>query len=201
MLVKMWSDVQNAYMVKFIMLISRSYNRMNNNAFYATVRHLLDQICSAKHTLKQMGVLRTEKFITDLGEWLVAELFCGTRANNPNQEDWDVIAPCGKIQVKTHAKSKDNNNRWSSVRTPLGGFDYLVIIVFSECYCIKEFYKVPIKEAQNVVKTSGPDSRIHWDVLSNWKLSRSSFHAKEDLLRFFFVTTRKSNCENNPSPV
>jgi len=84
-------------------------------------------------TLKDLGVVRTHKFISDFGEWLACKLFNGTLASNPNEVAWDIEANGIKYQVKTHHKAETTPAQWSKIKT----LEYPVII-----FQLKKDYKV-----------------------------------------------------------
>lgn len=93
-----------------------------------------------------MGVIRNKKdFTSQLGEWLVAELYGGISAESSSQKDWDVKVGADLfIQVKTHAKAIGNNNRWTGIKYKKDAqINELVIIVFTHDYKLREFYKIP----------------------------------------------------------
>ena len=83
----------------------------------------LDSIAEGIHSLQELGVIRSRKFVSDYGEWIVCQLFGGRVAKSKTQRGWDVLANDERIQVKTHSKAFDNPNRWSSIKGGPDDFD------------------------------------------------------------------------------
>ena len=126
--------------------------------------------------LKQVGIIRSKKdFTSQIGEWLVAEMFDGVIAEKHNQIDWDIRTSDGRqIQVKCHAKEKENNNRFTYIKkNPTERVDELIIVVFTEDYKLKEFYQAPWEEAQALIKITGVTKKkeeISWNDLKRFKI-------------------------------
>ncbi len=148
-----------------------------------TFEKVLLQYIQVRDTLKSLGVARNRKSIeSQAGEWLVAKLYNGTIAENPNNTDWDVLADGRRIQVKTHAKSAANNNR----HTDLGyaddaGIDDLVIIVFTEDLKLKHFFNISWQEA---VRIRNNNDRIYWSALSEYDIPASELPCQETVRMF-----------------
>ena len=79
---------------------------------------ILDYL-SALRKMRQLNITPNSKdFTSQLGEWLVEQIYEGKRAESGIQKCWDVIVGNKKIQVKTHAKANINNeDRTSEFRT------------------------------------------------------------------------------------
>jgi hypothetical protein len=128
--------------------------------------------------LKDYGLLRNQKDITgQLGEWLASEILGAKISLNGINKDWDLIKEDeGKsvyYQVKAHAKSDSTNARWTRLEYSSDAqIHYLVIVVFSQDYALREFYKVPFHEAIES-RTDGfvlNWSKIrHYNVIENYK--------------------------------
>jgi len=120
--------------------------------------------------LKDLGVVRSQRVVTDYAEWLVAEIYGGTRARSKTQRDWDVILGTETIQVKAHAKAEDNPNRCSTISANPENFDALVIVVFSSNLRVREFYSVPSKDVVGLLRQEGKSSRLYWGDLRKWQI-------------------------------
>jgi hypothetical protein len=137
--------------------------------------------------LRAEGVLVNSKdFTCQIGEWLVAELYGGKRAKT-NQRDWDVEVNGKKIQVKTHAKAATNPAQFSGVRiSELNAVDELIIIVFSEDYRLRNFYKVPWEVARKKIqlrtKTLKPELR--WSEIKSYRQDISKL-PRQDIVHLF----------------
>ncbi len=134
-----------------------------------TILTALDGIASGMRTLNTLGVIRSRRFVSDYGEWLVTQIFGGTRADSKTQKGWDIELNGERIQVKTHSKAADNPNRWSSVSGAPEDFDSLAVVVLDESFWVKDVYKIPSDRLQEVMDRTtnkvmwsdlGPSSRI-----------------------------------------
>lgn len=91
---------------------------------------------------------------------------------NGIQKHWDVESSLlGKIQVKAHAKADGNKARWSYIKkTETSEIDFVVIIVFTKDYQLKEFYKVPWKAVFDQIREHKDADRIFWNDLNEHKI-------------------------------
>lgn len=115
--------------------------------------------------LRDIGVITNSKdFTSQIGEWLVEQIYEGKRAPSGIQRYWDVKVNETKIQIKTHAKSSTTNARWSYIKQDIiAEIDILIIIVFTSDYKLKEFYEVPWKEALPIIKKEKDGDKIYWN--------------------------------------
>lgn len=58
---------------------------------FTEVREALNQLVAAKKRLRALGVIRSERFTGEVGEWFVEMLFDGTRAQRTSQKGWDLL--------------------------------------------------------------------------------------------------------------
>jgi len=112
--------------------------------------------------LKNNNVIRSQRFIGEIGEWIAEQLFPGyLRAAGTSNKGWDLKDQNGdRLQIKTHAKSSDNNFHY----TPIGNntdFDYLVIIVLNETFQLRKCYKVPVVNVKDLIV----NKHINWEKL------------------------------------
>jgi hypothetical protein len=119
--------------------------------------------------LKEFGLLRNQKDITgQLGEWLASEILSAKISSNGIEKDWDLCKEEGGkpvyYQVKAHAKSDSTNARWTRFEYSSNAqIDYLIVVVFSQDYALREFYKVPFQEAIEL-RTDG--FVLNWSKIS-----------------------------------
>ena len=115
--------------------------------------------------LKELGVVINKKdFTSQIGEWFVQEVYGGKRAEKGNQKYWDIETNIGKIQVKTHSKAKTTKARWSAIKYDLDAeVDFVVIVVFSEDYQLKEFYMVPWQNCLTLIRRNKDRDVLMWD--------------------------------------
>ncbi len=155
---------------------------------YSKIRNLIFDYLKAWSELKELNVINNKtNFTSQLGEFIVADLYRGKLAPNSTQKDWDVILPDEtKIQVKAHAKASSNLNSWTPVPySQNADIDLYIIIVFTEDYKLKHFFQTP----WNVMwKLSNEDSvrrLVRWNQLSEFdKLNESQFK-KKNVIKLF----------------
>jgi hypothetical protein len=94
---------------------------------YKDIRILLTNYFKAANTLKHAGLTRNKKdFTSQIGEWLVCEIYNGTIATSGIQKGWDLMVGNKKTQVKTHSKATTNTARWTAIK-----HDVLLIFEFN----------------------------------------------------------------------
>ncbi len=127
----------------------------------------------SKKQLRELGIANTERqIVSEIGEWLVLQLFGGERAANRTQPDWDIMSDNKRIQVKSHAKGKNNNARYTKIKyLEDADIDELIIVVFSQDLIIKEFYKILWSEAQEFIRRNNVKPVIYWNDLQNYKIN------------------------------
>jgi hypothetical protein len=158
-------------------------NKPSNEILLKNFFKSLDELRDAKILINK------KDFTGQIGEWLVEILFDGKRSNNSIEKGWDVKVDNTFIQVKTHAKSETNNARWTAVKVDYKNIqiDFLIIVIFTENYKLKEFYKVPWKEVQKLAKVRGeksPKSELTWNSVKNHKIEIQDL-PKQDIIELF----------------
>src|SRR5882724_2134124 len=133
-----------------------------------TIRELLDTLFETKAALREHGVVRSERFTGELGEWLAETAYKGKRAKSVTQKGWDVEitenASKLLLQVKAHAKGKGNNAKWTEIdQDSVKLFDRLIIIVLSDDYYIKNWFDIPKDALLKILIPSGKSYVVRWD--------------------------------------
>ena len=154
---------------------------------YSLIHQHLKSYIEISANLKSVGILRNKKdFTSQVGEWLVSELYDGTFAESSTQKDWDIkVGNDFFIQVKAHAKAIDNPNRWTEIKYGSDAkISELIIIVFTHDYKLKEFYKLPWKIAQTKISEDKTRRLIRWNHISEFKVEFKSL-PKQNLVKLF----------------
>lgn len=155
---------------------------------YSQIKNALADFLKAWLTLKALGVLNNKKdFTSQLGEFIVADIYKGRLAINSIQKHWDVELTDGKkVQVKSHAKAGTNKNQWTPVPyCEDAKIDLFIIIVFTEDYKLKHFFEVPWKKLYDLSIQDKTRRLIRWKKLSDFdRLSDSKFKNNE-VIRLF----------------
>jgi hypothetical protein len=143
---------------------------------------------NALNELKALGVTKNKKeFTSQLGEWFVETLFDGKRSENGIQKYWDLDCVLGKIQVKTHAKATSTKARWSAIKYDVdSNVDYVAILVFTEDYKLREFYKVPWINCLNLIRRNKDSDVLMWDHLKEYKIEIDQL-PKQEIVALFKV--------------
>lgn len=138
-----------------------------------TISNAIKNYVQAKKRLRELGIAVSERQIVgEIGEWLVLQLYGGERAESRTQPHWNIINLDGKIQVKAHAKGNNTPARWTTVNYPEDAeIDVLIIIIFSQDFTLKEFYKAPWCDIQSYINRTNKRYVIHWNDLSDYRIS------------------------------
>jgi len=142
------------------------------NSKIKTVYDLIQEHIAIKQMLFDLDVIRSERFIGEFGEWFAENLFGAIRAKSTSQIGWDLIDDNGqKYQVKTHAKGKNNNARWTNWSYSKSDFDVLILLIFSNRLEIKEIYKIPYEIAFKRINLDRKQKVLMWDNYADFKLN------------------------------
>lgn len=157
--------------------------------FMKETRALLATLYKTKEALRQKGVIRSERFTGELGEWLVEVAYEAERAAATSQRGWDVKErSAGKsslLQVKTHAKGKKNGARWTEVRPEcLELFDRLIIVVLSDDYFIREWFDIPKEALRAMLTQSGKSWIVKWDDAKSHAIELRNLRGSAALAQF-----------------
>lgn len=153
---------------------------------YEEIQNALLNYLKALRMLRELKIAPNSKdFTSQLGEWLVEQLYDGKRATSGIQKCWDVKVGNTKIQVKTHAKAASTPARWSYIkRDPTADIDELIIIVFSPEYKLKEFYKIKWSDALSLIKEGKDGGKIYWNHINKHQVDIKTL-PKPDLISIF----------------
>jgi hypothetical protein len=141
----------------------------------------LQRIADAMERLRSLGVIRSQKVVSDIGEWLAATLLGGNLADSKNQKGWDIT--CGKahIQVRTHAKAGTNKNRFTRVADVCAGQDDLAVVVLSPRFLVDRIFVVPNHEVRERANKKGA---LSWKSIASFEIKSDSVPSKA--LRWLF---------------
>ena len=131
---------------------------------------------NAMKVLRDENILINKKdFTGQIGEWLVEQIYDGKRSTNGIQKGWDVEIGDKKIQVKTHSKADTNRAKFTVInKETCEGIDEVIIIVFSQDYKLKEFYRLPWSIASSFTKLRGrkkPKDELSWRLLNEFRIN------------------------------
>jgi hypothetical protein len=149
----------------------------------------IENYITSLQELHTLGILKSKHdFTSQIGEWLVETIYDGKRAVSSIQKGWDIDVNGYHIQVKAHAKSEGNNNRWSAVdRNETEKIDELIIIEFTPYYKILKFYKVPWTEAIKHIKSRNIKSlrfELSWSNIETFNVNLDDL-PKQNVISIF----------------
>lgn len=159
------------------------------NTDHLKARKLLDTIAQAKMALQSMGVIRSERFTGELGEWMAEVAYNAQRAEGTSNPDWDLSVPSTNeyLQVKTHAKGSENNAKWTALKTQsVKSFNRLIIIVLTPDYYIKKWYDVPSVVVREKIIKCGSLHIIKWNDVADYELLVSELPFGERISPFCY---------------
>ena len=149
----------------------------------------LKAMLKAMADLRNLNVLTNQKdFTCQLGEWLVAMIYDGQRANNGIQKHWDVKIGGKYVQVKAHAKAETTTAQWSKIDYASDAqIDELIVVVFTHNYKLKSFYKIPWQVAltrKGKTRTGEDSDVINWRQIRDYEIKISDL-PKQEIITLF----------------
>ena len=138
--------------------------------------------------LRDLKILKNKRdFTSQLGEWIVSEMYGADFSSNGKQKDWDLKFGEKRIQVKTHSKantSKRSNTDFKYRDDAV--IDIFVIVIFDEDYKLKNIYEIPWRIAQELKSQNTRDIVIRWsEIPENYRVDLSERFSKNQLLLSF----------------
>ena len=146
---------------------------------FPEVREQLDSIVEAKRRLRELDVIRSERMVGEIGEWLAESIFGGERVKSTSQKGYDLIGDGRRVQVKTHAKGDENNARWTEFKYEPGQFDEFVIIVMSKELRLKEVYRIPEEIVFERIDETKKQRIVKWDDYADFGIALSNLPNQE----------------------
>ncbi len=153
---------------------------------FTEIQKALFDYLTALRKMRQLNIAPNSKdFTSQLGEWLIEQIYGGKRAESGIQKSWDVIVDNKKIQVKTHAKAKTTSARWSYLKfDKQANVDELIILIFSDDYKLKEFLKVDWSSALPLIKSEKDGDKIYWNHLKEFQVEIKNL-PKQEIISLF----------------
>ncbi len=143
---------------------------------------------SCLQQLVNLKILTSRRdFTSQLGEWLIAQMYDAQLAESGKQKDWDMIVGTEKIQVKAHSKAKTTTRRDTDFKYDENAdIDIFIIVVFTDEYKIKSIYKLPWQVALNLKTQNTKAPVIKWSKIpSKYVVDINREFGDNDLLRSF----------------
>ena len=111
------------------------------------------EFMDAVRKLREVGVIRSDNILGDIGEFLAASEFGLQLAKSPRQQDHDTEGSNDKVQIKFHNSTKGTNIRLGNP----DAYDRLIIVLGPDSclrplnattgqYCLYEFSALHVKQ-------------------------------------------------------
>ncbi|RKS02841.1 hypothetical protein [Flavobacterium sp. 102] len=138
--------------------------------------------------LRDLNIIVNKKdFTSQLGEWLISEMYGATIATNGKQKDWDMKFEEKHIQVKSHSKAKTTTRSNTDFKYADNAcIDLFVIVIFDEDYKLKNIYEIPWNIALELKTKNTKDPVIKWnEIPENCKINFREKLKNNELLSSF----------------
>ncbi|MBK6834264.1 MAG: hypothetical protein IPG89_08335 [Bacteroidetes bacterium] len=148
----------------------------------------IQNFLSASRKLKELGIINNKRdFTSQLGEWLISEMYGATLADNGKQQDWDMQLDGKFIQVKTHSKANTTSRSETDFKySDNAKIDVFIIVVFTEDYILKEIFEIPWKLAIQLKTKDTKTPVITWSKIpKDCRINLEEKFESNKLLRFF----------------
>lgn len=128
--------------------------------------------------LKELGVIRSHRVVTDFGEWIALQVLQGSRLReSTSRGEYDLQVDGQKYRIITHRRTKGSPNRSSDIGSGRN-YDYLLIIVLSSTFRIRSVGKIPI----DCVKDHTSGDSFNWSDIPDTDTLMNEVN-KHDLLK------------------
>ena len=151
-------------------------------------RAAINKIVEGKKSLRELDVIRSERLVGEIGEWLAESIFGGERAKSSSQKGYDLIIDSKKYQIKTHAKGDKNNARWTQFKYNKGEFDFFIIIVMSKEFYLKEVYCIDEEILFSRIDETKKQRVVDWDKYQEFKIPLDQL-SNQEIVREFIQNT------------
>lgn len=131
----------------------------------------ISALSEALSVLRGAGIIRSTRFVGDIGEWYVASLYEGDLSSSQAQKGWDVLerSTGAKLQVKT--QTFDPKNQWNYLTTEPDNFDRLIVVILTQTFNIQALYDIPSEDVKRVVRTGKERKLIYrFNDLVPWRV-------------------------------
>jgi hypothetical protein len=122
----------------------------------------IDSMHASVRKLKSLGVIRSQKWTADYGEWLVAKLLDCDLAQSRVQEGWDVEIKGRKVQVRT-SFIPQKGSRYTRCKTS-DEFDELIVVGLTDNMRIGKMYRIDKEQLKPIIR-NGKEPRVNWTDL------------------------------------
>lgn len=126
------------------------------------VRKILQEVGKAKIELRNLGVIRTEKFESDVMEWFTAKQLGLKLAESSVNKGFDATDDDGNTyQIKSRGNSDFDSTSFDS--KSMEGFDFLLCVFYNPIdYEITRIYKANRSTVNRLTNVNKKNVRFRW---------------------------------------
>jgi hypothetical protein len=134
--------------------------------------------------LRSLGIIRSQKWTADYGEWLVAKLFKGDLAESLTQSGWDIEIDGKKVQIKT-SFIPQKGPRYTRCNISKY-FDELIVVGLTKKMRIGKMYRID-KECLKPIIRNGTESRVNWTDLEPYAVNLCNCTSNKTMIQFLSI--------------
>lgn len=135
----------------------------------------ISALSEALRVLRGAGIIRSTRFVGDIGEWYVATLYDGELSASQAQKGWDVLerSTGARLQVKT--QTFDVKNQWNYLTTAPDQFDRLIVVLLTQTFGVRDLYDIPSEDIRHVMRIGKENKPIYrFSDLVSWRVQINS---------------------------
>ncbi len=144
----------------------------------------LDNMHAALETLRYLGVIRSQEWTADYGEWLVAKLFGSDLAESRTQSGWDIKIDGKKVQIRT-SFIPQKGPRYTRCKVS-EDFDELVVVGLTENMRIGKMYRIDKERLKPLIR-NGAESRVNWTDLNPYSVNLNDLASSKGMTLFLSI--------------
>lgn len=137
------------WVFQFLYSNPQKNNNMTENEDYE-IKKLLIEYRNIVNRLKEKGIIRTTKVVSDYGEYVAAKKLGLQRDPNPSNKGYDAIDEQGrKYEIKTRKATAWNKPTIFPVNEDqLRSADFIIYVEFDDDWNLVKLLRIPTSEVQ-----------------------------------------------------
>jgi hypothetical protein len=138
----------------------------------AEIIQALNAIAVARKKLQDLGVIRSQKFQSDYGEWLASQVLELPLATSRVQPHWDLAKGARRVQVRTHSRAETNRAKRTVLKADRMDFSELAILVLDSDYRLVDFFLIARPTIESRFSLSLAKRVVYWRQLADCSIRR-----------------------------
>ncbi len=130
----------------------------------------IQRFADAIQALFDSNVIRSYRYIGEIGEWYIEQLYGFIRVDNLSQKGFDMIHPDTNERIQVKTQRYDPKQAWGYIKN-LDYFDRLIVITLNNNLTIHDLYDLPMEELKRIVRVESTTKKFsyHWVDLKLWR--------------------------------